>query len=91
MVGDGWEGVASSSGCWLRIGGWACQSLSEPTADDPFLFLLGALGLESSSSCGSHDLVNHYTRLCHNTYIIVNNYIISYYIEWGYIILYSIA
>lgn len=27
------------------------QSLSEPTADEPFRFLLGALGLESSSSC----------------------------------------
>lgn len=34
--------------------GWhedlSSQSLSEPTADEPFRFLLGALGLESSSS-----------------------------------------
>lgn len=29
---------------------WSDQSLSEPTADEPFLFLFGALGLESSSS-----------------------------------------
>lgn len=75
MVGDRWEGGASSSGCWLRIGRWACQSLSEPTADDPFLFLLGALGFESSSSCRSHDFVNHHTTPGHNTYIIVNNYV----------------
>lgn len=31
--------------------GMSSQSLSEPTADEPFRFLLGALGLESSSSC----------------------------------------
>lgn len=29
------------------------QSLSEPTADDPFRFLFGALGFESSSSCNN--------------------------------------
>lgn len=40
MLGCGWRGDRSSFS----------QSLSEPTADEPFRFLLGALGLESSSS-----------------------------------------
>jgi len=43
------RGRGLSQGCrrWRSIGR---QSLSEPTADEPFLFLLGALGFESSSS-----------------------------------------
>lgn len=40
MLGCGWRGDQGASS----------QSLSEPTADEPFRFLLGALGLESSSS-----------------------------------------
>lgn len=46
-------GRASSSGQsgWSAAGvGLVRQSLSEPTADDPFRFLFGALGFESSSS-----------------------------------------
>lgn len=50
LVGGSWllwwvRGCVPSS--MLRLDD---QSLSEPTADEPFLFLFGALGLESSSS-----------------------------------------
>lgn len=49
-----WEGagplpVVRAAG-WQLACDWPRQSLSEPTADDPFLFLFGALGFESSSS-----------------------------------------
>ena len=41
--------VTMAAGWWL-VGWDVTQSLSEPTADEPFLFLFGGLGLESSSS-----------------------------------------
>lgn len=46
---SGWL-ADSLCGSWRVIGQKVHQSLSEPTADEPFLFLFGALGFESSSS-----------------------------------------
>lgn len=53
--GGGGASSSGQSGCvsvgsWRVIGQSVGQSLSEPTADEPFLFLFGALGFESSSS-----------------------------------------
>lgn len=46
---SGWM-VECLCGSWRVIGQRIRQSLSEPTADEPFRFLFGALGFESSSS-----------------------------------------
>lgn len=51
----GWQ--AGSVGSWRVIGQRTRQSLSDPTADEPFLFLFGALGFESSSSYNTQNVI----------------------------------